>query len=331
MAPTTNDRNGIRVRPIHLVLTLLAVVVLSACGNALVRTESAAQADGLVGFTVDGTAAGLVAAAPLSLAAGEALNEEGRRSFAAEKEAGNAGDDALIVRTASLELEVEDVAEILIDARGEVATLGGYVAGSDEYDQGDRRWASVVYRVPVDRFTEALDALRGLSVRVVRESTQSQEVTATVVDLDARISNLRASEEALVQIMDRSGRIEDVLAVQLRLEDVRGQIERLEAQRNNLSDQAALSTLAVTWITPVAAVSVAQQGWDLGTEVDAALAQTVQALQGVASFGIWALVVVLPLLALPLLLVAAVYVTLRRRLRDGDDDGAAVVSGTTSE
>jgi len=215
------------------------------------------------------------------------------------------------------------VAGVLLSARDEIGLLGGYVAGSDEYDQGDRRWASVTYRVPVDRFGEALDALRGLSERVVRESTQSAEVTATVVDLDARIANLRASEVALVEIMDRSGRMEDVLAVQMRLEDVRGQIERLEAQRNNLADQAALSTLTVTWFTPVAAVTVAQEGWNFGTELDAALAQTVEALQGLASLGVWFAVVALPLLGLPLLLLVALYLWLRRRVgRGGDREGS---------
>src|SRR4029079_8216833 len=97
------------------------------------------------------------------------------------------------------------------------------------------------------------------------------------------IKNLRASEDALVAIMDRAGRIDDVLSVQMRLEDVRRQIEELTAQRDDLSGRAALATLTASWTTPVAAVEVAQQGWDLATQVDAALAQTLSALQGVAS------------------------------------------------
>jgi hypothetical protein len=227
----------------------------------------------------------------------------------------------MIVRTAGLELEVEDVAATLPVARSAITGLGGYVSGSDEYDQGETRWASVTYRVPVDRFSDAIDALRGLASRVVRESTQSTEVTATVVDLDARIANLRASEAALVEIMDRAGRIEDVLSVQMRLEDVRGQIEMLEAQRANLADQAALSTLTVSWFTPVAAVAIAQEGWDLGSEVDAALAQTVEALQRVASLAVWFAVVVLPLLGIPLLVLALIVATLRRRTNGGIGSG----------
>jgi hypothetical protein len=96
---------------------------------------------------------------------------------------------------------------------------------------------------------------------------------------------------------------------------VRGQIEQLEAQRAHLADQAALSTLTVSWFTPVAAVTVAQEGWDLGSEVDAALARTVEVLQGLASLAIWFGVVVLPLVGVPLLIVAGLLVLMRRRGR----------------
>ncbi len=325
MEPRNEGWRGMRLRSSHVALALVALVVIVALGSTLPRIvgpaaspmaqESLNANEGLSKGDPDavGQEAMLLAGVP----ALDGVGDDALRVAEAETAATSRVDDALIVRIASLELEVADVAAVLLTARDDIAALGGYVSGSDEYDQGDRRWASVTYRVPVARFSEAIDALRGLSDRVVRESTQSTEVTATVVDLDARIANLRASEEALVEIMDRAGRIEDVLSVQLRLEDVRGQIERLEAQRANLADQAALSTLAVTWSTPVAAVAVAQQGWDLGEEVDAALAQTVEALQSVVSLGVWIAVVVLPLLGLPLLALALLLVLLRRSRRDG--------------
>jgi hypothetical protein len=329
MDQNTTPARHRRWRPLHLAWALIALVVFSACASTLVRSEV-----DTVGSIGQGALDPNLAE---PLLASKAFAGDGAASVG-EAESQSRVDDALIVRTASLELEVADVAGVLLSARDEIGLLGGYVAGSDEYDQGDRRWASVTYRVPVDRFSEALDALRGLSERVVRESTQSAEVTATVVDLDARITNLRASEAALVEIMDRSGRMEDVLAVQMRLEDVRGQIERLEAQRASLADQAALSTLTVTWFTPVAAVTVAQEGWNFGTELDAALAQTVEALQGLASLGVWFAVVALPLLGLPLLLLVALYLWLRRRVGSGggregggSDSGSPEVTATPAE
>jgi hypothetical protein len=323
MAKTENTRPWFRrLSSAHVALALLVLIVVTACGSTLVRNDLAPAAAPGVYLDVE-----LDQVVRASFADGFGAEDE---RLVSELEAQARPDDALIVRMATLELEVEDVAAILLDARREIAALGGYVSGSDEFDQGERRWASVTYRVPVNRFVEAIDSLRGLSERVVRESTQSQEVTATVVDLDARISNLRASESALAVIMDRSGRIDDVLAVQMRLEDVRGQIERLEAQRSNLADRASLSTLSVTWFTPVAAVAAAQEGWSLATEVDTALAQTVEALQGVATFGVWLAVVGFPVVGIPLLLLVALFLFLRRRIRRGRDDSGVDGSGTVT-
>ena len=99
-----------------------------------------------------------------------------------------------------------------------------------------------------------------------RDRRSRQEVTAQVVDLDARITNLRASEDALVAIMDRAGRIDDVL--------VGPAAPRGRAPSDRAADRAARRPCRPaprsrrsrrSWTTPVAAVAVAQEGWDFAT------------------------------------------------------------------
>ena len=349
--PASRRRSRRSVESIRVALLSMAALTLAACGGAAIapaadetRSEAFEAARPASGERADITMGsfaeidGLVDQAALDAGASSVQEPSADGQRVAEAAAGggtaSVADDALIVRTGFLELEVADLAAVLLAARADVTALDGYVAGSDVYDQGEQRWASVVYRVPVQRFEEAIDALRGLADRVVRESTQSQEVTAQVVDLDARIDNLRASEDALVAIMDRSGRIEDVLAVQMRLEDVRRQIEQLTAQRDELAGRAALATVTASWMTPVAAVAIAQEGWDLATQVDAALAQTVAALQGLASVLVWAAVVGVPLIGLPLLVVFLALGAIRRRVSgrdDGGSSGPAAIPGSAAE
>lgn len=333
----------VRTGPPLPVLTVLAAFALLGCSAAMTGAAGSGDPDGndlrthleaaVASRAVDVPVEALPALATGADTAEVLIVEDAAwtdRSF--EAVSASTVDGALIVRTANLQLEVPDVAGVLREAREAISGLGGYVSGSDEWDQGEERWASVAYRVPVERFEDAIDVLRRLASRVVRESTQSAEVTAAIVDMDARLTNLRASEAALVAIMERATRIDDVLAVQLRLEDVRGQVERLEAQRADLADQAALSTLSVTWLTPVAAVTAAQAGWDPGRQLDAALAQTLAVLQGLAGVAIWLAVVAAPLLLGPALLLGIALVILRRRLRDrgglgGDGDAPVPTAG----
>ena len=63
---------------------------------------------------------------------------------------------------------------------------------------------------------DALDLLRGLNgltTKVVTEHTEAVEVTGQVIDLQARIKNLQASEVALQGIAERATKISDVLEV----------------------------------------------------------------------------------------------------------------------
>jgi len=221
-------------------------------------------------------------------------------------------DDAKIVRTGSLELEVTGFGEALTKARTAITGLGGYIAASEERHDGDRDFASVTYRIPAERWDAAVAALRGLAATVLGERTQAVEVTSQLVDLDARIANLQATEQALVAIMAKATKIPDILEVQAQLTTVRSQIEQLAAQRAMLADQAAFGTLSVAWSTPIAPVAQTQSAWDPGAEVEKAIAALLSVGQVVSTAAIWLLIVGLPLLLTVGIAAAAAWAVARR-------------------
>jgi hypothetical protein len=222
----------------------------------------------------------------------------------------------LIIYNGSLELEVADVDASVNQAEALVKSLGGHVAGSRASDSGDGKSAYVTYRIPAARWSEALSGLKALATRVANEETSSDDVTAEVVDLEARLANLRSTEVALQGIMAGATTITDVLKVQAELTQVQGEIESMTAQRDLLTNQAALATLNIAFNPPpVAEVEQASTGWDLGREIDSALASLVRLGQAVASLLIWLIIVVLPVLV-PVLIgiwvVNRLYVRWRR-------------------
>ena len=230
----------------------------------------------------------------------------------------------LIVRTGQLDLQVADLEAAIRDAESAVTAVGGYVAGSQRSGDADKASASVMFRIPAARWTETLDALRKLGTKVLAEQTSSQEVTAQVVDLGARLANLRVTEAALQGIMDKATKIPDVLAVQEQLTGVRQQIEELTAQQQTLQNQAALGTLTVSFTPPPAvAVTQVREGWDPAREIDQAAAALVGLGQGLAGAGIWLLIVGVPVfLAVGLLTLIALVMV--RRIRRGSLPTAAV-------
>ena len=273
-------------------LLILSIVAIVGCASGGAASRST------VGNPIPGDAeayGGVAASAAPSAAnapGGEQPNPD---------QVGQLVDDAKIVRTGTMELEVADVTLALSAARDGIRAMGGYIGASQTQTYDASPIASVTYRVPVDRWEDALDLLRGLTGnggKVVAENTNAVEVTGAVVDLEARIKNLRASEAALQGISGRSTRISDVLEVENQLTNVRGQIEQLSAQLKQLNDQASYATLTASFSTPVVAVQAAAERWEPARVVDEATASLVDILQSLTTAGIWFGIVWLPVLLL---------------------------------
>ena len=240
-------------------------------------------------------------------------------------------DDAKIVRTGTIDLQVTDVPTALTAARNGIRAMGGYIGASQTQSAGDSPIANVTYRVPVDRWEDALDLLRGLTGKggkVVSENTNAVEVTGAVVDLEARIKNLQASEAALQGISARATRISDVLEVEGQLTNVRGQIEELSAQLKQLNDQASYATLTASFATPVVAVQAATDRWEPAKVVDEATASLVDIVQALTTAGIWFGIVWLPVLLLIGAISGVTIFVLRRvGVRVGRRPGDAAAAG----
>lgn len=277
-----------RRRALAILATL--ALALAACGGGsaiLSAVGSSVDDQGGTGSPAEQPAAATAAPAPY------AADEQDGAAFRAAS-----GVDAgpLIVRTGQLNLEVATLDEALAAAEQAVAAAGGYVAASQRSGDEDRASATVTYRIPVERWEATLAALRKVGTKVLSEQTASEEVTSQVVDLGARLVNLRATETALQAIMTKATKIPDILEVQAQLSSVRQEIEQLTAQKQALEERAALATLAVGFsLPPVVAVAQVREGWDPAKQVDEAAATLVGIGQGVASAMIWAGIVLLPL------------------------------------
>jgi hypothetical protein len=232
-----------------------------------------------------------------------------------------------IIKTGEITLEVANVGEALGRVRALAVELGGYVGGSQAGTLDER--ATLTLRVPAAGFETAIARLHEMDAEVVAESTREDDVSGQVVDLGARIANLEASEASYRQLVERAEEIEDILAVQARLDDVREEIEQLTAQLESLEGQAALSTLTVTLVPVATPVQTTTEAWNPGTQLEQAVAALVGTGQGLVDGVIWIGIVWLPML-LGLAAIALVgwrvVLEVRRRMpgeRAAGDEGAA--------
>lgn len=276
----------------------------------------------LVGLSLAACSSSSSAAAPaqqvpFSAAGGKDLGPASTAAPAASDSAASLiGAQTLIIKTGQLDMQVSKPEASAAQANGIVGAAGGYVSASGRSGDADTLVISVTYRIPVAKWDATLASLHGANgggtLKILNEQIQTQDVTAAAVDLDARLTNLRATEQALLGIMTKATTITDTLAVQTQLTTVQGQIEELQAQRNQLGDQAAFSTLTVQFeATPRTETTSATSGWSINGTIDEAAATLVKIGQDLASLGVWLVIVGLPV-GLGLFVLFLVYRFFRR-------------------
>ncbi len=151
-------------------------------------------------------------------------------------------------RSAEITLIVPDIDRALGAVGSLARAAGGDVTKLDDErpeNPRDRRTADVSLIVPQDRFASSLARIAQFG-GVRSRTVSAQDVGDQLVDDHARLRNLRRTEADMLNIMDRSGKIGEVLDVENQLASVREQIEKLDAQTQALEGRVVMSTIDVS-------------------------------------------------------------------------------------
>jgi len=157
------------------------------------------------------------------------------------------GSPTMIIRNGTASIEVDSLEAGLAALRRLTAQVGGFVANTSLQSGRDQlRQATLELKVPAQRFDDLTGGLQPLG-KVEYVNVTAEDVGEEFVDITARVANGRRLEDRLVDLLaTRTGRLQDVLAVERELARVREEIERHEGRLRYLKSRAALSTLAVT-------------------------------------------------------------------------------------
>jgi hypothetical protein len=153
----------------------------------------------------------------------------------------------MLIRRGHVFVRVDSLEPAMEAVRRLATSLGGIV-GNVSMSAGEMqvRSATLQLRIPADRFDAARSGLEPLG-RIESSSITAEDVGEEFVDMTARMANSRRLEDRLVSLLaTRTGKLEDVLAVERELARVRQEIERYEARIRYLRNNVALSTLEVT-------------------------------------------------------------------------------------
>lgn len=215
--------------------------------------------------------------------------------------------DRIVIKNANLSLVVEKP----FDAMGKIISLsmemGGYVVNSRTYkttadNNVEVPEAEVTIRVLSEKLDQALEKIRALvkdsNKDILSESITGQDITMEYIDLKSRLATYEQTEKQLMRIQETATKVDDVLNILTRLNDIRQQIESLKGQIKYYDESTKLSAITVRLVAAEGINPLTIGGWQpLGVARDA-----LQALIVIGQFLVNALIV-LVIVGLPLFAV----------------------------
>ncbi len=157
----------------------------------------------------------------------------------------------MIIKTGTMNLEVDKFEDAEAKLNESVKKFGGYVSNStsNQYSSG-KKYGSLTLKVPADKFDALIADVTGFG-KVMSQNVNASDITEEYVDLEARLKTQKELEERLIKLLnDKASRLTEVIEVEEKLASVRQKIESIEGRMKLLKSQSDLSTLTVSVYEP---------------------------------------------------------------------------------
>lgn len=159
-----------------------------------------------------------------------------------------------IIYSASLSAETTEFDAAIAAFKSMIAESGGYIessniSGDTRYnDDGTtsvvNRYASYTVAVPSEKFEDFLSQ-SGAIGNVTSLNRSAENITSRYTDTEARIASLKVQEERLLAMMEGTGDLESLIALEERLSEVTYEIESYQRDLNNWDRRVAYSTVSI--------------------------------------------------------------------------------------
>ncbi|HET6996797.1 MAG TPA: DUF4349 domain-containing protein, partial [Chitinophagaceae bacterium] len=155
--------------------------------------------------------------------------------------------DKKIIKTGSLNLEVKDYNKFYTSVRDKVKNLGGYVAQEEQTQSDYKIENSMIIKVPVDQFDNAIAQLAAGGEKINERNVTSQDVTTEVVDTRSRMEAKKQVRQRYMELLGQARNMNDILSVQSEINSIQEEIESAAGRVEYLTHSSVFSTIRLTY------------------------------------------------------------------------------------
>jgi hypothetical protein len=128
-----------------------------------------------------------------------------------------------------------------------IKKLGGYIAQEEQNQSDFKMENTVVIKVPVDQFDNAVSLLTPAAEKLVEKKVTSEDVTGEIVDTKSRMEAKKRVRDRYLDLLKQAKNMEEILQVQNEINDIQENIEAASGRINYLGHAAAFSTINITY------------------------------------------------------------------------------------
>ena len=151
----------------------------------------------------------------------------------------------MIIRTASVSLEMKNNDKAYEELRIKLNELQGLIADSNSYKNGDAMIHQLTVRVPADSYDEFLEYLKSTG-KVTSLKESGYDVSDEYNDNALRIQMLENKLERLYDLMAKADEMTDLITIENAVSETIYQIENLKGTNRVLEDKVSYATFTVT-------------------------------------------------------------------------------------
>jgi hypothetical protein len=160
-----------------------------------------------------------------------------------DEPAGDKISEQMLIKTANISIDVEnyDIARTQIDSL--VKLYSASISSESLHNYDYRVSNNMVIRVPSARLDKLISDILVIAQKVEYQQIETADVTEEYIDINSRLKNQRAVERKFLLLLNRTDSIEEILKIETKLAEVRGQIESFEGRLKYLRSRVSLSTI----------------------------------------------------------------------------------------
>lgn len=219
---------------------------------------------------------------------------------------------SMIIKDGSIELLVDDLDSAISEIKDVINSNDGTLVSMNDRGKDSDRLVTITFRIPSEDFEKIVEIIKEKGDEVMNVSISADDITQEYTDLQARLTNLQATEAQLRDIMTRATTITDTLAVQRELTTVRGEIEVLQGQILYYERHTSESTIRVVMSQNPENLPITEEKWRPLEPFKDAFSTFISVMKGLYSLLVW-LLVFSPCIIIPLVITLII----RKRKKNG--------------